>query len=533
MERYDASRVTKIEATVTDLRMTFEQIIGSLKYRVLEPLAAVNRRLMDPWNTIFDPADEVEANLRGLNTDSNLFGGMSYDGAFDGRTGAELGSTAQLSDLTRRLSELEVQNTSLTTALDELRTASLDHPPRPGDLPEVADDGTISCMLKRIDQLEAVKGDGVSMGVEHFRNLGDVKDFLRTKVPAEILLAYAFDWVSLVHVAEVADGTQSVEALLSRDHHANKGGFGHIGLAQIYSSMQQAVPGPLAGATGPTISFQQCGDVEESWLYPCEIGRGVLDECHKVRLIGAKRTSTKEHSLQDAFRMMGWALKTHQLMSELIASDFQGHPRLAAYSLGHLFWHRISPNDIKSLETKVSKVTKNQDATAALTQKLKKKHGVWGVAGASRPRPSKAPGAKVAPTRGFGVAPGAKVAPTCGSGVEHYVTSSFIQGTLPSLAPLGDQPTVGIVAKTTGQWMRIAESLGLAISWVWSSDTSLLPLWAKSAFPIAFFTTSRNLVNVDLILCDGTPPGWLDSWLLIPVRDWRKHASVPIRNQGS
>jgi hypothetical protein len=163
---------------------------------------------MDPRNTIFDRVDEVEANLRRLNTDSNLFGGMSCAWAFDGRTGAELGSAAQLSDLTRRLSELEVQNTSLTTVFDELRTASLDRPQQ-GDLPEVADDGTISCMLERINQLEAVEGDEVSMGVEHFRNLGDVEDFLRTKVPAEIPSAYAFDWVSLVHVAEVADGKQS------------------------------------------------------------------------------------------------------------------------------------------------------------------------------------------------------------------------------------------------------------------------------------------------------------------------------------
>jgi hypothetical protein len=83
----------------------------------------------------------------------------------------------------------------------------------------------------------------VSMGIEYFRNLSNVEDFQRTKVSAEILLAYAFDWV-------VADGKQSVESLLSRDHHANTGGFRHIGSAQIYSSMQQAVPGPLAGATG-------------------------------------------------------------------------------------------------------------------------------------------------------------------------------------------------------------------------------------------------------------------------------------------
>jgi hypothetical protein len=104
-------------------------------------------------------------------------------------------------------------------------------------------------MLERISQLESIKGDGVSMGVEHFKNLNNVKDFLRTKFPPEILSAYAFDWVSLAHVADVSDGKQSVESLLSRDHHANKGGFGHIGSAQIYSSMQQAVPAPLAGSS--------------------------------------------------------------------------------------------------------------------------------------------------------------------------------------------------------------------------------------------------------------------------------------------
>jgi hypothetical protein len=75
---------------------------------------------MDPRNTVFDQMDEIESNLCRLNTDANLFGGLSYSGAFGGRTGAEAGSTAQLADLGRRLSQLEVCNTTLTTALDEL-----------------------------------------------------------------------------------------------------------------------------------------------------------------------------------------------------------------------------------------------------------------------------------------------------------------------------------------------------------------------------------------------------------------------------
>jgi hypothetical protein len=177
VERYNTSRITSIESSVTELRSTFERTIDSLKNRVLAPLAGVNRRLMDPWNTVFDRMDEIESNLRRLNTDANLFGGLSYSGAFDGRTKAEAGSTAQLADLGQRLSELEVRNTTLTTALDKLRLAGAERPGQ-GDLLEVADEGTINCMLERISQLESVEGDGVSMGVEHFKNLNDVEDFL-------------------------------------------------------------------------------------------------------------------------------------------------------------------------------------------------------------------------------------------------------------------------------------------------------------------------------------------------------------------
>jgi hypothetical protein len=60
-EHYDASRVTKVEATITELRTMSERTIGSLKHRVLEPLAEVHHQLMDPRNTISDRVDEVEA----------------------------------------------------------------------------------------------------------------------------------------------------------------------------------------------------------------------------------------------------------------------------------------------------------------------------------------------------------------------------------------------------------------------------------------------------------------------------------------
>jgi hypothetical protein len=85
------------------------------------------------------------------------------------------------------------------------------------------------------------------------------------------------------------------------------------------------------------ISLHQCEDEDEAWLFPCEVVQGVLDECHKVRNVGAERSSAQEYSLKDAARMMWGALKTHQLTEEFVVHDFQGHPKLSRYALGNLF----------------------------------------------------------------------------------------------------------------------------------------------------------------------------------------------------
>jgi hypothetical protein len=54
--------------------------------------------------------------------------------------------------------------------------------------------------------------------------------------------------VALVHGVDKDNSGTSLESVLSRDHHATKAGFSSIGTVVIYASMQQSVPGPLAGS---------------------------------------------------------------------------------------------------------------------------------------------------------------------------------------------------------------------------------------------------------------------------------------------
>ena len=91
------------------------------------------------------------------------------------------------------------------------------------------------------------------------------------------------------------------------------------------------------------ICFQQCGDEKESWLFPSEIGRGVFNESYKVRNVGAERANVKTFSVEDAGRLLWGELRTHQLMEEFLYHKFMGHPKLAAYSIQHLFRNRLLP----------------------------------------------------------------------------------------------------------------------------------------------------------------------------------------------
>jgi hypothetical protein len=68
------------------------------------------------------------------------------------------------------------------------------------------------------------------------------------------------------------------------------------------------------------VCFNQCGNADESWLYPLEVGRGVLEECFEVPSVSSERSTVGDHSLQDAGRMMWGALRCHQLMEDFTAA---------------------------------------------------------------------------------------------------------------------------------------------------------------------------------------------------------------------
>ena len=230
-----------------------------------------------------------------------------------------------------------------------------------------------------------------------------------------------------------------------------KGGFGNLNVVYVYASMQQSVPGPLAGTgthplpavttfekwdkqdgihglrceitkgvdhrasallslmkrqlrphpeayalfshlvlTAPihwktlatyltdrrNICFQQCDDSEEAWLYPCEVAKGVFDECFKVRNVGSERSNVKELTLQDAARMMWGVLKCHQLMEDFIFQEFQGHPKLATYAIGHLFRNRLAPKSLETVKGQLAKMQRDIKDNTTLANKLKAKHGV-------------------------------------------------------------------------------------------------------------------------------------------------------------
>jgi hypothetical protein len=63
-------------------------------------------------------------------------------------------------------------------------------------------------------------------------------------------------------------------------------------------------------------------------------------------------------------------------MEQFVASEFQGHPKLTSYTLGHLFRQRATPTSVTTLQTKMTAVTKTDNAAMSLADKLKTKHGV-------------------------------------------------------------------------------------------------------------------------------------------------------------
>jgi hypothetical protein len=90
-----------------------------------------------------------------------------------------------------------------------------------------------------------------------------------------------------------------------------------------------------------------------------------------------------------------------------------------------------------------------------------------------------------------------------------------VSGEIPSLLPLGQRPTVGLIVSVTGQWSWISKSLGLAVSWIWMEDEDKLPEWLRIELPDVVMTSNRYiLTQVNLILCEHRAPPWLSDWAL-------------------
>lgn len=117
------------------------------------------------------------------------------------------------------------------------------------------------------------------------------------------------------------------------------------------------------------ISYQQCHDSTEAWLYACEVGRGVFDECYKLRNVGSERSNMKEFTVQDGARLMWGMIQTHQLMEEFVKHKFLGHPKLSSYSINHLFRNRVTPHGLATVKGDVSKLTSRVSTVESTTNK--------------------------------------------------------------------------------------------------------------------------------------------------------------------
>jgi hypothetical protein len=86
------------------------------------------------------------------------------------------------------------------------------------------------------------------------------------------------------------------------------------------------------------------------------------------------------------------------------------------------------------------------------------------------------------------------------------------QVSLPTLLPVFSQITCGICVTRSPQWFWVVESLGFRVAWVWSSSLDQLPSWLNEVCPSANFTTvSLHLPAADLVLCNSSPPTWVQS----------------------
>jgi hypothetical protein len=158
---------------------------------------------------------------------------------------SEFGSPRQVDAKEKRMADLEKKNVELRMEITKQGTSAIGLPIGEKEVM----DPPVESLVGRLNLLECQDGDLIRIGTYTFTNMVDCEAFLLTKVLSKVLLAYCYNMVSLVHRVPKSGSALSVEGILQQDDTAHKGGFSQVGLAYIYSSMQQAVPGPLEGAS--------------------------------------------------------------------------------------------------------------------------------------------------------------------------------------------------------------------------------------------------------------------------------------------
>jgi polyhydroxyalkanoate synthesis regulator protein len=219
---------------------TFEM----LKTRFIGPMAKFYGEAMSVKGTIFERLGAVEAAVKETSDDGNLFRAISYMGGLT--SNGEFGSPRQTQALEKRMAEIEHKNLELTTELETLKEHRASAVANKIDL--APQDAKVDGLLARLNLLEVQDGDAIRVGTYTFTNVVDCEAFLSAKVSSNVLSAYCYDMVLLVHRVSKNGDAVSTEQILQRDYTAHKGGFTHVGSAYIYSSIQQALPAPLAGS---------------------------------------------------------------------------------------------------------------------------------------------------------------------------------------------------------------------------------------------------------------------------------------------
>jgi hypothetical protein len=169
--------------------------------------------------------------------------------------GHQHGSSAQMTDILARLARTEADNARLTRELQVLQAAP---PLAPGAAPGTSSTAPAPSAAFDIDnRLSALEAAGdlesVSIAGQTFKNIQDCETFLYHHVPHEVLDAYAYDFVSMIHRI----GRDPSTSVIHRETYALKAGFKTSGSATLFSSFQQVLPGPFGTGSASSSSTAQ------------------------------------------------------------------------------------------------------------------------------------------------------------------------------------------------------------------------------------------------------------------------------------